>query len=61
MLVGAEFDQARIPRFVYQPGAGVDVKTLSGMIIRLEGDYRFVRGSARNSSGARLMLGIVIE
>jgi hypothetical protein len=42
-----------------QPGAGVDFFIRSGITIRDQLDYCFVRGAGHGLSGSRVLVGIV--
>jgi len=58
-LVGVQASELAPTARAIQTGAGVDLATKRGAIVRCQFDYRFVERAGRNLPGSRVLIGLV--
>jgi hypothetical protein len=59
LLAGVQASDLATTGFAIRPGAGVDISTRTGVIVRLGLDYLLTSATGRDLSGGRFLMGLV--
>jgi hypothetical protein len=59
LLAGVQVSDLATPGFAIRPGAGLDISTRTGLIVRLGLDYLLTSATGRDLSGSRFLVGLV--
>ena len=60
IVAGVQVSDLTAATLAVRPGAGLDILTRSGLIVRLGLDYTFTSTERRDLSGSRLVAGLVV-